>query len=129
MLNKISENILQVLIKKCADNPDREVTLSENDFVFPKMRLNLLYSACSEMYKDDYIKTISILYPTSKNIEVTLTYKGYCYFESKKAEKKEFLKRFLLSKISDVIVAFITSVLVNMNWNAIANFLRNLFMK
>lgn len=111
MLNKTSERILAVLIRKCGNDPTREVKLSEKDFALPKLSLGLIYSVCAELSKDGYISTLSTLYYVSTDIEVALTGKGYFYFDNKKSEKCEFIKRFLLSKISDVIVAAIVAYL------------------
>ena len=111
MLDDISEKVLNALIKKCNGDPQTEISISEKDFVFPKLNLHLIYSVCEYLYKQGYIHSFSSLYFDTVELEVTLTYKGFSYFEYKNIERKEFIKRFLLSKISDIIVSAIVAYL------------------
>ncbi len=111
MLDDISEKVLNVLIKKCNGDPQTRFSISEKDFVFPKLNLHLIYSVCIHLCKQGYICSYSFLFPDAEEFNVELTYKGFSYFEYKNIERKEFIKRFLLSKISDIIVSAIVAYL------------------
>lgn len=111
MLDNISEKVLNVLIKKCKGDPQEEIIISEKDFIFPELKLHLIYSVCEYLCKQGYIHSFSSLYSDTKELEITLTYKGFSYFKYKNIERKEFIRRFLLSKISDIIVSAIVAYL------------------
>lgn len=111
MLDKTSERVLSVLIRKCGGDPEKEVTISEKDFIFPKLSLNLLFSICEYLHKNEYIKSHSSLYSTTTELEIVLTYKGLSYFDYKKIAKIEYIKTLSTNSICGILVSIISAIL------------------
>ena len=115
MLDKTSEIILKCIISKCDGNPEVTVELTPEDFSTRKISYELLNSVCYDLCKSEYINPFAYGYIGSP-LGITLTYKGYSYFEYKKIAKREYVKQLALSKLSDIvvsaIVALITALLV-----------------
>lgn len=110
MLDKTSEKILRVIIKKCNGHPEQEVAISNKD-LFSKMSVELIYSICEDLKKKEYIKCLSNLYDDETEITFALTYKGYSYFEYKKLQKIEYFKQLLTTSICSLIVSLATTIL------------------
>ena len=110
MLDKTSEKILKCLISKCNKNPEKSVVISENDFSFPSVSIELLNSVCYFLMKHEYIKSFSYGYFNSP-LEITLTYKGYSYFEYKRIEKIEYVKKLSISSACSILISVITAII------------------
>ena len=110
MLNKISEKVLCAIIKKCNQDPTQVISINNKD-LFPKMSIELIYSICEDLKKREYIQELSRLYDNDTEITLTLTYKGYSYFEYKKLHKIEYLKQILTTSACSLTVSLATAIL------------------
>lgn len=110
MLDKISEKVLCVIKKKCNGLPTQEIAICNKD-LFPKMSLALIYSICEDLNKREYIQGLSRFYDDDTEITLTLTYKGYSYFEYKKLHKIEYFKQLLTTSVCSLVVSVATAIL------------------
>lgn len=109
MLDKTSEKILRVIIKKCGNDLMREIDISHHDFIFPKMSNSFLNIVCQFLFDNDYISTLAYSNSDFDSLKIVLKYKGYAYFQYKRISRINFVKNFLLSKICDIIVSAIVA--------------------
>lgn len=114
MLDKVSERILKVAIEKCKGNPHNEVTLTEKDFLFPKIKLSVISSVCMFLYENGYFSTCTYYYEGDTEVTVTMKYKGFSYFDYKDISNKEFWKSLATSKISDIIVSVVAAIVTTL---------------
>ena len=129
MLDKTSEKVLSYLINKYEENNQATVLLIDtSDAKRLDMSFNLFCSACDYLQSYGYISDF-ITYYDKVDGRLTLPYKGYTYFQHKKKIKLQYFMNLLLSKWCDIIVAFVTSVIVNINWDSIVEFVSNLMSK
>ena len=111
MLNKTSEKILRTSVHKCNKDPTKEVVISKKDFISSRFSLALIYSACEDLYKNGYLKELSSLYQDSKAIKLTLSYKGFAYFDYKRIHKIEYFKQLFTTSICSLIISLATAIL------------------
>ena len=108
-LDKISETILKCAIKKCENNPNSEVEISHKDFSNPKISNSLINAVCSELLKKDYIFPYYESRANNDTTKITLTYKGFTYFEYKRIDSIQTFKN---SIILPIVVTIVTQILI-----------------
>lgn len=105
MLDRESEKFLYYIIKNQVNNEVSKIYEKHKE-----IGVNPIYicDICKSLEEQGYI---SAIFADDEVEAVILHHKGSVYFENKKAEKKEYIKQFLLSKISDIIVSAIVAYL------------------
>ena len=111
MLDSISENVLKYIINlyNTYGKPvgvNRKLRLNTDDAEKMHFNIDMIAAVCIDLGKKGYLDNIFF---SAEDVDLTLTYKGLSYFEYKKIAKKEYIKKFLVSKISDVIVSAIVA--------------------
>jgi hypothetical protein len=127
MLDKTAEKVLKYLIIKSNHSIDTAIIVN-NEFVdVINISADVFYAACEYLLETGYLKTFHTYYDSGACI--ILNYRGYSYFEYKKLENKLFYKNFALSKISDIIIAFITTIITAVNIETLISFFKELCNK
>lgn len=129
MLDKTSEKVLKRIIELCGEEPENHVYISHEDFNDPEMTDKLITAVCYDLEENGYITGVKHITSEYDKVYLRGKYKGYAYFKRKKINAREYNKQLALSKITDVIVAFITAVITYVLMPHISAFLASLFQK
>ena len=92
--------------------------LRQNHFV----KDNFNYEYNERDYEEHYV-------PNLKNDRISITCAGENAYLIYCANKRSYFAKLLLSKWCDIIVAIATSVLINVNWDSIVDFVKSVFSK
>lgn len=115
MLDKKSEKVLAIIIKKNLAYPEQSIPLDECDVKNSDMPYEVFCAACQNLRKQEYLKNL-MLYSDSHSGYTKISSSGLLYFDQKKADRIDYYKKLAISKTSDVavsaIIALITSLLV-----------------
>lgn len=109
-MTKDTEKVLKCAIIKCGGNLNRRIALSKNNFKNPKFSISYINAICEELLRKGYIKLPVFDYDCQQGPYFYLTYEGYSYFETKKADAKRL---WLKNAWIPIIVAFITTLITN----------------
>lgn len=126
MLDKQSEKVLKYAISQYNGNIGNDIVICSNDVNLPYDTLNIL---CDNLYKNGYFNLCKLPYCKDIPVTITLTYKSLTYFECKKMEKHKYFIQLLSSKISDIIVSFVTAAITYIAMPYIVEFVSSLFNK
>lgn len=113
MQNKTSEKFLKYLIRKCESDIDCEIEIDEEDATsFTKLSYATIRGICQDLYSAGYLSTCTI--DIFGKVYVVLSYKGFSYFETKRMENYLYLKELALSKVSDVVISVVVSLITSL---------------
>ena len=105
MLDSLSEKFLTYIINNQENNIVQNIYDKYDDI---GICADFVTQICKSLEEQGYI---SVIYADMEVHTVILLHKGAIYFEYKKAVEREYIKHFLLSKISDVIVSFVVALI------------------
>lgn len=128
MLTKKQRVILKRLILLCSQSLNGKIEVN-----YTKTFKNISSAEVENTLICLSEKGLITLDKSNLSARVRITPHGDEYFDLKKAEQRNWLKKMLISKWADVLVAFVTAAITasitSANWNHIEAFFRNLFTK
>lgn len=123
-MDKTSEKVLKYLIKSYKNNEFDCATITEKDLKKLNLSWCRFHDILTELKNNQMLKSIVSI---TNGEDVYLSQKAYSYFEIKRSNRRRFYLDLIISKISDIIVSFITALITAANWEKIVAFLSSLF--